>query len=329
MKQMYSETRFRNAAQPRKVWLRMDQPTYRRRPAGFTLVELLVVIGIIALLIAILLPALNKARRAARTAVCASNLHQIGVAFMNYAGNNSGKILFHDAGYLDAATGNSIVHYWFGTQTATSGGAISFSRSNSLLARFGDGPKVIDCPEAVASGIQSAFQASSSQSGSSTDTNSGMNGDGSDDGPSYGASSALEYGLAVAQTGLKLTSVTNASETMLLADASAFYPVNVTTNFQKNDAIGSATSPSGGAYSLSPPNFHGIHSGNGNVLWFDGHVDLKPAILPPASQMYNLSANWAAYAAHRAGYLQKSSSTNPLITGYYFFLNKNTCNFTP
>jgi prepilin-type N-terminal cleavage/methylation domain-containing protein len=116
-------------------------PSRPRRCSAFTLVELLVVIGIIALLIGILMPALNRARIQSRTVACASNLHQLGLVFHMYANENKGSVpLYKECGPLQ----------WFlfyRPYLVKDEMLTSPNPGSRNLHRLGELMPVFDCPE--------------------------------------------------------------------------------------------------------------------------------------------------------------------------------------
>ncbi|MBA7640290.1 hypothetical protein ES703_47955 [subsurface metagenome] len=80
------------------------------RPKGFTLIELLVVIAIIALLLAILMPTLQRVKKQAREVACQSNLHQWGLIFAMYTGDNEG---YFYSGWLNGSSSGAGSGEWW------------------------------------------------------------------------------------------------------------------------------------------------------------------------------------------------------------------------
>jgi type II secretory pathway pseudopilin PulG len=124
-----------------------------RKGTAFTLVELLVVIGIIAVLIAFLLPALNRARRQAQQVACQSNMRQIGIAWFTFATNNNGHLPASQTALgpsTDSWKGDWLGHAYTATGAPINGDTAAYfdtiPQGGTLYNYLGRSGAVLRCP---------------------------------------------------------------------------------------------------------------------------------------------------------------------------------------
>ncbi len=121
------------------------------RRAGFTLVELLVVIGIIAVLISLLLPALGKAKEAANRAVCLSNMRQVHQAFMMYAMAFKDQVpLGHLRGSSETSPANDQYQFNYAIWRVAGGTGKYQTYGRLLVFNPKQEPRIFYCPSQTA-----------------------------------------------------------------------------------------------------------------------------------------------------------------------------------
>jgi prepilin-type N-terminal cleavage/methylation domain-containing protein/prepilin-type processing-associated H-X9-DG protein len=212
---------------------------------AFTLIELLVVTAIIAVLTALLFPALARSKASAQRIKCVSNLHQLALAAHLYWDDNNGRC-FRYSGTV--TNGGQL--YWFGWLGPGAEGQRQFDATPGALYPYLQGRGVELCPSLNYSMAQFKLKAA---------------------GAAYGYGYNLYLSAALAEAPLSTAKITRPAETTLFADAAqinTFQPPASPSNPMLEEFYYVDNTP-------NPPNGHFRHSQKANVAFCDSHVALE------------------------------------------------------
>jgi prepilin-type N-terminal cleavage/methylation domain-containing protein len=248
------------------------------RESAFTLVELLVVTAVISMLMGILMPVLGSARSQAQSLVCRSNLRQLVLAGLGYAGENNGfmvpaaKDMWNDSGY----------QRWHGTRSRLNE---PFRAAGSPLRAYVAEGKIKACPANIAFLNSSDWSASYEQGAGGYGYNMTYLGS-----RLWDPKSSMGIHERYAKT-TSLHEVKQPAMTLMFSDAA------MSTDGENLIEYSFAEPPffcwQGTVFedNLMSPSMHFRHHGEAAVAWSDGHVDMRGAAPHQGDNVYGVNSS--------------------------------------